>query len=300
MMTDDYTQDLIKRLYLAGRHPDNAIAMEAARAIELLSASKPSAMPGKDAVTREQIEAWAKLAGIPTMFEKHIEQLGDFAIFARMDYAASPAAPAQSNTCAHRIVDARNKFVESGYLCIDCGTVFAAVHTDAAPAQSGEPVQSEERALQEELWQLVDAARTWEKAYLDSGTLYGSLEPYKNEVEVQIRHIENRIKVRLAAPQPSQPVEDGDDWALPELMAAAGFTPDERSNSRIFNAVRAVLTDARAASPQATVTQPAQTERALSVEARAFYARHEARMGRVGPSQPAQTERAPHQSGDES
>jgi hypothetical protein len=30
------------------------------------------------------------------MFEKHIEQLGDFAIFARMDYAASPAAPAQS------------------------------------------------------------------------------------------------------------------------------------------------------------------------------------------------------------
>jgi hypothetical protein len=64
----------------------------------LLSASKPAAMSGKDAVTREQIKAWAKLAGIPTMFEKHIEQLGDFAIFARMDYAAAPAAPAQSDS----------------------------------------------------------------------------------------------------------------------------------------------------------------------------------------------------------
>jgi hypothetical protein len=46
---------------------------------------------------------------------------------------------------------------------------------------------------------------------------------------------------------------------------------------------------------QATATQPAQTSPArepLSPEARAFYARHEARMGRSGTMQPAQTERA--------
>lgn len=28
--------------------------------------------------------------------------------------------------CSHRLVDARNKVVTSGYLCIDCGAVFAA------------------------------------------------------------------------------------------------------------------------------------------------------------------------------
>jgi hypothetical protein len=56
-MTDAYTQDLIKRLYLAGRHPDNAIAMEAARAIELLSASKPAALQGF-AVKRIEGHGW--------------------------------------------------------------------------------------------------------------------------------------------------------------------------------------------------------------------------------------------------
>lgn len=48
----------------------------------------------KDAVTREQIEAWAKLSGIPLMFEKHIEQLGDFAIFARQARAAATQSTA--------------------------------------------------------------------------------------------------------------------------------------------------------------------------------------------------------------
>jgi hypothetical protein len=37
----------------------------------------------KDTVTREQIESWAKLAGIEFLTEKGLERLGDFAIFAR-------------------------------------------------------------------------------------------------------------------------------------------------------------------------------------------------------------------------
>lgn len=54
----------------------------------------------KDAVTREQVAEWAKLAGIHLMFEKHYEQLGDFAIFARQGRttAAQPVADDTSAT----------------------------------------------------------------------------------------------------------------------------------------------------------------------------------------------------------
>ncbi|MEZ2310812.1 hypothetical protein AB6809_29630 [Paraburkholderia sp. RCC_158] len=45
--------------------------------------------------------------------------------------AAESAAPA---SCAHRIVDARNEIVKSGYLCIDCGAVFAGIHPQTAQA----------------------------------------------------------------------------------------------------------------------------------------------------------------------
>jgi DNA-directed RNA polymerase subunit RPC12/RpoP len=40
--------------------------------------------------------------------------------------ALKPAAP----TCAHRLVDARNEVIKSGYLCLDCGAVFAAADHD--------------------------------------------------------------------------------------------------------------------------------------------------------------------------
>jgi hypothetical protein len=52
---------------------------------------------------------------------------------------------------------------------------------------------------------------------------------------------------------------------------------------------------ARAASPQPVarpVEQTAPAREPLSPEARAFYARHEARMGRVGPAQPVEQTRA--------
>lgn len=52
---------------------------------------------GKDAVTREQIIEWGKLAGFETSLqrERNLERLGDFAIFARMDYAKRAALTAE-------------------------------------------------------------------------------------------------------------------------------------------------------------------------------------------------------------
>jgi hypothetical protein len=83
---DDHGHDLkMNRAYL-----------EAAKLLDSTAPTTGSAPDAfaKDAVTREEIESWAKLVGIPTMFEKHLEQLGDFAIFARQSLAASPAASA--------------------------------------------------------------------------------------------------------------------------------------------------------------------------------------------------------------
>ena len=44
---------------------------------------------------------------------------------------AALAAP----QCTHRVVDARNSIVKSGYMCIDCGALFAAADHGAQPAQ---------------------------------------------------------------------------------------------------------------------------------------------------------------------
>jgi hypothetical protein len=44
-----------------------------------------------DAVTREQIEAWAKLAGIEHFTEQGLARLGDFAIFARQERVQAEA-----------------------------------------------------------------------------------------------------------------------------------------------------------------------------------------------------------------
>jgi hypothetical protein len=112
----------------------------------------------------------------------------------------------------------------------------------AEPAQSGEAVAQYQTKLRNPILPSCDV---WINVSEEGART--AREKYSHVYEVR------ELFERAAAPQPSQPVEAGDDWALPELMAAAGFTPDERSNSRIFNAVRAVLTDARAASPQATV-----------------------------------------------
>lgn len=44
----------------------------------------------------------------------------------------------QPARCRHRIADARNPVVKSGYLCVDCGALFAAADHTKQPAQ--EPV----------------------------------------------------------------------------------------------------------------------------------------------------------------
>lgn len=55
-------------------------------------------------------------------------------------YAAPPAAAHgdEAGGCRHRLADARNKHIVSGYFCVDCGAAFAAADHAAMRAQAGE------------------------------------------------------------------------------------------------------------------------------------------------------------------
>lgn len=51
------------------------------------------------------------------------------------------AQPAQE-PCTHRIADARNQYVKSGYFCLDCGALFSAAdHFDPPAAQPAQQPQ---------------------------------------------------------------------------------------------------------------------------------------------------------------
>lgn len=70
----------------------------------------------------------------------HPDEPGDTELLRRVKWAArqlraASQAPAAPTTCSHRIADARNPIVKSGYICIDCGALFSAAdHGLAAPA----------------------------------------------------------------------------------------------------------------------------------------------------------------------
>lgn len=51
----------------------------------------------------------------------------------RAALATQPAAGEQ-HACRHRLADARNKHIATGYFCVDCGAAFAAADHAAPPA----------------------------------------------------------------------------------------------------------------------------------------------------------------------
>lgn len=63
--------------------------------LERIGAINPQTAPRKDAVTREDIQKWARLAGIEYLLtsENNYAVLGDFALFARQAVAQPSAAP---------------------------------------------------------------------------------------------------------------------------------------------------------------------------------------------------------------
>lgn len=56
--------------------------------------------------------------------------------------ARASTPPTAAEQCSHRIADVRNKVVKSGYMCLDCGAVFAAADHDGPRASSAPAVQA--------------------------------------------------------------------------------------------------------------------------------------------------------------
>jgi hypothetical protein len=57
------------------------------------------------------------------------------------DIRAFLAAETEADKCKHRIADARNPVVQSGYVCVDCHALFqAADHQSPRPEPEAEPV----------------------------------------------------------------------------------------------------------------------------------------------------------------
>lgn len=71
--------------------------------------------------------------------------------------------------CQHRIVDARNEHVSSGFMCVDCGALFAAAIEQ--PRYMG-IVTGEERGYCS--WGHVV---NWENQHLPVGTKFYAVEP---------------------------------------------------------------------------------------------------------------------------
>lgn len=112
------------------------------------------------------------------------------AALASQDTAPPAAVPA---SCTHRIVDARNPVVTSGYICVDCGALFAAADhgtPKAAPAQA------------------VDALgiKTWEERVKECG-LPASDVVYEAAMRAEIVALRAALDAQPAAPAYIRPDE---------------------------------------------------------------------------------------------
>lgn len=123
-------------------------------------------------------------------------------------YCASAATVAEPK-CAHRIVDARNPIVKSGYLCIDCGAVFGAADHDGAKQQV-EP--SDEAASYKRMFE--DAVRSL--AAIDEAL---GIDPDESGGAAPILEAIAALK-KQAAQQQAEPILGG-LVALPEKMPAS-------------------------------------------------------------------------------
>jgi hypothetical protein len=77
---------------------------------------------------REEAIAWAEIEfrNVDEFSRNDLELCVKSFIAAR---ATTPPAP----VCLHRVADIRNPVVKSGYMCIDCGSLFSAADHDIAP-----------------------------------------------------------------------------------------------------------------------------------------------------------------------
>ncbi|MDR5761913.1 hypothetical protein [Caballeronia sp. LZ035] len=104
------------------------------------------------------------------LIERHAEDWAHAGRMMEAWRAANTDAPQSQvdSECAargHRLVDARNPIVQSGYLCLDCGAVFRAGDHDAPHSQGEKAVASDRKTqviegLRDQAMSMLDAPRS--------------------------------------------------------------------------------------------------------------------------------------------
>jgi hypothetical protein len=129
---------------LAPDHADDALEMEGDYYAEYATSLAWSMWrEGRRFAPTEGAVAWPVPLSIETNYEVGqtveliFESDEDAETFSRLygEYMgdAAPSQPAVDALCSHRIADVRNEVVKSGYMCLDCGALFAAADHASEP-----------------------------------------------------------------------------------------------------------------------------------------------------------------------
>jgi hypothetical protein len=176
---------------------------------------------------RAEFDEWASAEGINTCRSTHSDSYAFPA--ARASWKAWQARAAQppaaegaviqaakvvmrealDSVCVHPC-DEHNDDVRANCLSENMQALYHVLRT--APSSSASERTADEAGgasndFEKALWELVDEARKWEKAYLDGARIYESLHHEKTDVEQTIRMIVNRFA-------PKQAEDAGEDEAV--------------------------------------------------------------------------------------
>jgi hypothetical protein len=131
---------------------------------------------------------------------------------------ATPQVP----TCRHRIADARNPYVESGYLCVDCGAVFAAAdHAPQGPTPAAAEGQADEVG-KAELWDAINEHVHASEDMMRDPPQHGAKNRWV-EAQKELKVVVDSI---FAAPLPRQAAVQGEDTARLDWLEQAAESLD--------------------------------------------------------------------------
>ena len=167
------------------------------------------------------------------------------ALSLRLDEYDREALAEQPAQCRHRIADARNPVVKSGYLCVDCGALFAAADHTKQPAIK-QDLTPEQPAQQQEPFALLVRKHSWNKGQYECAPpnapeygrqwadervwVYKSPQPAQQQEPVQeIARLHDRIKDLerdvefLSRPAQRKPLTDEQMFEMAEIAWRHGW-----------------------------------------------------------------------------
>ena len=163
---------------------------------------------------------------------------------ARAALAATPAG-----VCNHRIVDARNQVVKSGYLCVDCGAVFSAYDHVATPTATAQvpAVDTETIHLQDLKNAIADCNELRQQLTLMDELLAGSVWRWQADGQDQLETMGNNMGVLIRACDLCDLLDGGVSMETsPPVPKTCAAHSDDVAVDRFADEMKAKLAAARA------------------------------------------------------